>query len=319
MPVHASQSEQPSLKELLTERVLLLDGSMGVMLQQYSPKGNCDMLNLTNPETVASVHRQYLEAGSDIIETNTFNGTVLAQREYGTEQLTREINLAGARIARREADRFSNSDKPRFVAGTMGPTGIAASRVANPDVVCKEMSEAFAGQAEALIEGGVDFLLIETIYDALSAEAAAIGVRRAFERHDIEIPIVFSLTFSDRLGRLLSGHTLEEFLSIVQNYNPLAVGLNCSDGPETSGMLLRKIAEVSPYATIFYPNAGRPDKLGRYPVTPGQFADYVTPLLDAGLINIAGGCCGTTPAHIALLAKAIHENSKSRKPYNFGL
>lgn len=246
--------QQPNVAEALASRILVLDGSMGVMLQQrnltearfrgeslaHHPtplKGNNDILCLTAPDIVREIHAQYLEAGADIIETNTFNGTALSQKEYGTDHLVREINLAGARLARAEADRYATPSRPRFVAGSMGPTGLSASLpsdVNDPSarsISFAEMAEAFALQASALIDGGVDMLLIETIFDALNAKAAAAGARKAMMERNREIPLILSITVSDSSGRILSGHTPEAFLAVMQNVRPLAVGFNCSAGP----------------------------------------------------------------------------------------
>lgn len=310
------------IRTLIDERVLLLDGSMGVMLQRlglseedfrgdllrYHPVpllGNYDILNLTNQDIVARIHRLYLEAGAEIIETNTFNSTVLSQRDYATQNLVRRMNLTGARIARREADIFSRNGCPRFVAGSIGPSGVSASLPSSSGVVFDEMCDAFAEQAGALIDGGVDLLLIETIYDALNAKAATIGAHRAMNERNVEIPLIFSITLSGNSGRLFSGHTLGEFLEIVRPFNPLAVGLNCCSGPESATGHLCDLAAISPFPTIFYPNAGLPDDSGNYAEGPQQFANALMPLITNGVVNIAGGCCGTTPRHIASLRAAI--------------
>ncbi len=242
------------LYKCIDRRVLLLDGSMGVMIQSKGLgendfrgsllsehpqplKGNNDILCLTSPEVIAGIHREYLEAGADIIETNTFNATRLSQKEYSTDHLVRQINTAGAQIARREADRYSTPERPRFVAGSIGPTGIASSMSADINdpasrpIEFAEMSEAFEEQAGALIDGGVDMLLIETIFDSLNAKAAIDGAKRAMRQRNTEIPLILSMTVSDRSGRLLSGHTAEAFLAIIAHAAPLAVGFNCSAGP----------------------------------------------------------------------------------------
>ncbi len=237
------------LYKCIDRRVLLLDGSMGVMIQSKGLgendfrgsllsehpqplKGNNDILCLTSPEVIAGIHREYLEAGADIIETNTFNATRLSQKEYSTDHLVRQINTAGAQIARREADRYSTPERPRFVAGSIGPTGIASSMSADINdpasrpIEFAEMSEAFEEQAGALIDGGVDMLLIETIFDSLNAKAAIDGAKRAMRQRNTEIPLILSMTVSDRSGRLLSGHTAEAFLAIIAHAAPLAVGFN---------------------------------------------------------------------------------------------
>lgn len=323
------------IKDLLEKRVLLLDGSMGVMIQSKNLeetdfrgdllkehpqplKGNNDILCLTAPDIIFGIHRDYLEAGADIIETNTFNGTVLSQKEYGTQHLVAEINHAGARIARSIADRYSTPGRPCFVAGSMGPTGVSASLSADVSdpasrtVTFREMSDAFSLQASALIEGGVDLLLIETVFDSLNAKAAIDGAKRAIAESGADIPIILSMTVSDRSGRILSGHTPEAFLSIVAHADPLAVGFNCSAGPSGLATHIRRLAAVSPYPTIFYPNAGLPDSLGCYSETPERFTAAITPLLNDCILNIVGGCCGTTPAHISALRKAIDEVAQVR-------
>lgn len=338
-----------SIQELLKTRMLLLDGSMGVMIQNKNLdesqfrgtvltdhpqplKGNNDILCLTTPEVIASIHRDYLEAGADIIETNTFNGTVISQKEYCTEHLVEEINLAGARIAKVEAQRYSTAEHPRFVAGSMGPTGVAASMSADINdpasrsISFSEMSEAFYCQAKALIKGGVDLLLIETIFDTVNAKAAIEGARRAMKELNVELPIILSITISDQSGRILSGHTPEAFLSIIKHANPLAVGFNCSGGPANLAPFARQLAAISPYPTILYPNLGLPDSLGRYSETTESFIAAIEPLLKDRVVNIIGGCCGTSPKQIAALRKTIdcsnvlpHDASTANTPWLAGL
>lgn len=328
---------------MMNKRVLVLDGSMGVMIQRLSLsedrfrgerfaahpvplKGNNDILCLTCPEAVRSIHRQYLESGADIIETNTFNATSLSQKEYGTAHLVREINLAGARLARAEADRFSTGSRPRFVAGSIGPTGFAASLssdINDPSarsVSFNDMRDAFAEQAGALIDGGVDMLLIETVFDVLNAKAAVAGARHAMAQRGLEVPLVLSMTVSDSSGRLLSGHTPEAFLSIMEYARPLAVGFNCSAGPGPLSAYVRRLAAVSPFATLFYPNAGLPDSSGAYAETPEKFAATIAPLLRDGVLDIVGGCCGTTPEHISALAKEVERcgDVQRRRPVEGG-
>lgn len=319
---------KPTITERMNGRVMLLDGSMGVMIQRLqlteqqfrgdrfaqhpiALRGNNDLLCLTRPDAIRKIHRDYLEAGADIIETNTFNATSLSQKEYQTADLIREINIAGARLAREEADRMSTPEHPRYVAGSMGPTGLAASisaDVSDPasrNVTFEEMAEAFSEQAEALIEGGVDMLLIETIFDALNAKAAIEGARRAIKKRNTDTPMALSITVSDASGRMLSGHTPEAFLTIVRQASPMALGFNCSAGPAGLSPMVRRMATQSPFPTIFYPNAGLPDSLGNYTETPERFAEAITPLIADGALDIVGGCCGTTPDHTAALRRAI--------------
>lgn len=317
------------LREALKTRVLALDGSTGVMFQRMGLSegavrsrrflthtrplaANFDILCLSRPDLVAEVHRKYLEAGADIIETNTFNANALSQREYATEHLVLEINRAGAGIARREADAASTPDKPRFVAGAIGPTALSASLPVDvDDPACRAvdfdtLADAYTLQSKGLIEGGADFLLIETAFDLLNAKVAATGARRAMNELGVEIPLVFSFTISDASGRLLSGHTPDAILTTIAPFGPLAVGFNCSAGPEGLSQAVRDLASKSPFPVIFYPNAGLPDRMGHYSLTPADFAAAMRPLLSDGILNIAGGCCGTTPEYIAALETEIN-------------
>lgn len=324
------------LHEALKEKILVLDGSMGVMIQHLNLgenefrgdllanhstplKGNNDILVLTRPEAIAQIHRNYLEAGADIIETNSFNANAISQREYGTSHLVHDINFAAAQLARSEADRFTATDgKPRFVAGSVGPTGMAASLssdVNDPssrDVTFAQLKEAFAQQAAALIEGGVDLLLIETIFDALNAKAAIDGATDAMAQCQRSVPIILSFTLSDASGRLLSGHSIEAIVTLAAHAKPLAIGFNCSAGPEGLLPHLRRLSALSPFNTIIYPNAGLPDLSGNYSSTPQLFASAMKQMIDEKLVNIAGGCCGTTPEHIRHLAEVIKNNPTPR-------
>ena len=316
----SKDSDKISLEEALRERVLVLDGSMGVEIQKLGYKGNYDMLVLTHPEAIAGIHRAYLEAGADIIETNSFNSNRLSQHEYDNESRVAELNEAAARLARREADAYTalNPDKPRFVAGSIGPTGVSASLptdVNDPshrDVTFAELRSAFAEQAAALIRGGVDLLLAETVYDALNAKACVAGIHDAFAETRTELPIIISITIAGESGRMLSGHDTEAFLATIAYARPLALGFNCSAGPENLLPHLRRLSEVSPFATIIYPNAGMPDELGNYGETPDKFAATMERMLREGLVNIAGGCCGTSPEHIRMLSEAVARNPRPR-------
>lgn len=313
----------------LRERTLLLDGSTGVEFQRMNLSesavrgrrfmthtrplaANFDILALSRPELVATIHRSYLDAGADIIETDTFNANRLSQREYATAHLVSEINHAAASIAVREARRYT--DRPRFVAGSIGPTALSASLptdVNNPAfraVSFDTLAEAYSEQSAALIEGGVDFLLIETIFDLLNAKAAAEGARRAMEVTGVTIPMVFSFTISDTSGRILSGHTPEAILATIAPYNPAALGFNCSAGPETLTAHARAFAAISPFPLIFYPNAGLPDRMGNYDMSPEEFADAIRPLIAERSVAIVGGCCGTSPQHISALSAVLADN-----------
>lgn len=332
-----SAGRRRELLRAIASRVLTLDGSTGVMFQRMkldeaTVRGrrflthtrplaaNFDILCLSRPDLVAGVHRAYLEAGADIIETDTFNSNALSQREYATSHLVRDINRAGAAIARREADAFSTPEKPRFVAGAMGPTALSASLPVDVDdpsaraVSFDTLADAYCEQALGLIEGGADLLLIETAFDLLNAKAAAMGARRAMAESHTDIPIVFSFTLSDASGRILSGHTPAAILAAVAPFAPLAVGYNCSAGPEGLAEAVRELASVSPFPVIFYPNAGLPDRMGGYSVTAADFAAAMKPLLAEGIVNIAGGCCGTTPEHIEALAREVEIHNKPHRP-----
>jgi len=321
-----------TFEQALKSRILLLDGSTGVefqamRLEESDVRGrrfmththrlaaNFDILCLSRPDLVGKVHDSYLSAGADIIETNTFNANRLSQREYATDGLIRELNISGARIARKEADRYTalNPSKPRFVAGSMGPTAMSASLpvdVNDPaarSVDFDTLAEAYAEQADGLVEGGADLLLIETAFDLLNAKAAAEGAMRAFDTTGRRLPIIFSFTISDASGRILSGHTPDAILATVAPFEPAALGFNCSAGPEGLAAVVRDLSSRSPFPVIFYPNAGMPDRMGRYTVTPEDFAAAMRPLIEHRQVNIVGGCCGTNPGHIRALAEVIRE------------
>lgn len=316
----------------MKQRILLLDGSTGVEFQRmkltenevrgrrfmthaHPLAANFDILTLSRPELVERVHRNYLEAGADIIETDTFNATSLSQKEFGTDHLIYEINLSGARIASRLAAEYTrrNPDQPRFVAGSMGPTALSASLATDvTDVSARAvdfetLAAAWCEQARGLIDGGVDFLLIETAFDLLNAKAAAEGARRAMALTDTEIPLVFSFTISDTSGRILSGHSPEAILTALAPYAPAALGFNCSAGPDELIRHTRDLAAISPFPVIFYPNAGLPDRMGNYDIAPGPFADSFRSLIADSQVNIVGGCCGSGPEHISALRRVLDE------------
>lgn len=334
----ATQKNMQQLNDALRSRVLVLDGSLGVSFQNLhlseeqmrgslfadhpcALTGNFDILNLSAPAVVESVHRSFLEAGADIIETNTFNSQTLSQSEYSTAHLVAHLNEAGARIARRVADEFTtlNPAKPRFVAGSIGPTAYTLSMMANVadssahPVDFVAVSDAVALQAEHLIRGGVDVLLVETVFDALNVKAAYEGIRRARFVARRDVPVIFSVTLSDASRRLLTGQKPEAFLASLAYAQPLAVGFNCSGGPESLVDSIRSLSEVSPFYTILYPNAGMPDALGQYSLSPESFAEALKPLLADGCLNIVGGCCGTMPAHISAVAR-IAAGATPRRP-----
>lgn len=301
----------------MRRRVLVLDGSLGVQLQR-SPAtagGNVDMLNITRPDVVAAIHRSYLDAGADIIETNTFNSNAISQQEYAMEHRVEELNRRGVEIARAEARRAEEQDpsRPRFVAGSMGPTPVAASLHGEVNdrvhraVDFGTLAEAARQQSEALIRAGVDLIILETCFDALNIKAQLSGIRHTLDALQSDIPLIVSVTLSEASGRLLSGHTLDDVLAIVKEFRPDAVGFNCGAGPDSLTQHVRELADKFPFPIIFYPNAGLPDRMGNYSLTPEQFADTVRQLLDDRLLNIVGGCCGTTPKHIAYISELAHD------------
>ena len=312
-----------SLEKLVRERILVLDGAMGTMIQQYrlseqdfrgnrfahlpgQMKGNNDLLCLTRPDVICDIHRKYLEAGADIIETNSFNATRISQSDYHTESLVRDINLAAARLARAVADEYTavHPEKPRFVAGSVGPTNKTCSM--SPDVnnpafralTYQELSEAYQEQMIALLEGGVDALLIETIFDTLNAKAALYAAEEAMKQVDRQVPLMLSVTVSDTGGRTLSGQTLDAFLASVQHAPVFSIGLNCSFGARQLKPFLAQLASRAPYYISAYPNAGLPNSLGQYDQQPEDMAVEVEEYLREGLVNIIGGCCGTTDEYI---------------------
>ena len=319
-----------TIQQLIRERILVLDGAMGTMIQQYNLsetdfrgerfkdipgqlKGNNDLLCLTRPEVIEDIHRKYLVAGADIIETNSFNATSVSMADYHVQAYCREINLAAARLARRMADEFTalNPEKPRFVAGSVGPTNKTCSM--SPDVnnpafralTFDELQAAYCEQMEALLEGGVDALLIETIFDTLNAKAAIRAADLSMEKTGRKVPLMLSVTVSDIAGRTLSGQTLDAFLASVEHADLFSVGLNCSFGARQLKPFLEQLASRAPYYISAYPNAGLPNSLGQYDQTPEDMAAEVKEYIEEGLVNIIGGCCGTTEQYIALYQDLI--------------
>ena len=294
------------LEDLAKQRILILDGAMGTMIGEKMGKvGNSDELNLTHPDVIAGIHRQYLEVGADIITTNTFSAQRISQADYHMEEQARQMALAGARIARQCADEFASPDKPRFVAGSIGPTNKTCSMspdVSNPalrELDYDTLFDAYYEEADALIEGGVDALLIETIFDTLNAKVAIDASLHAMQRRGREVPLMVSMTVSDHAGRTLSGQTLDAFLASMSPYPLFSVGLNCSFGATQMIPYLRQLARKAPYYISAYPNAGLPNALGLYDETPESMAPKMGEMVDEGLVNIIGGCCGTTPEFIA--------------------
>ena len=326
-----------TLHDLITQRLLILDGAMGTMIQQYGlteadfrgprfadipglMKGNNDILNLTRPDIVHDIHRKYLDAGADIIETNTFSSQRISQQDYHVEEFVSEMNREGARIARKLADEYTqlNPDKPRFVAGSIGPTNRTCS--ISPDVndpalrnlTFNQLAEAYTEQMTALLSGGVDALLIETIFDTLNAKAALFAAENAMKSTGRHVPVMLSVTVSDVAGRTLSGQTLDAFLASVQHANIFSIGLNCSFGARQLKPFLRELAHHAPYYISAYPNAGLPNSLGQYDQTAEEMAAQVQEYVNEGLVNIIGGCCGTTDEYIAKFVP-IAENATTEK------
>ena len=328
------------LEEVIKDRILILDGAMGTMIQQYGlteadfrgirfqniswqMKGNNDVLSLTRPDVVEDIHRKYLVAGADIIETNTFSSQRISMADYHCEHLVKELNEASARIARRLADEFTrrNPEKPRFVAGSIGPTNKTCSmspRVDDPayrDVDFDEMSAAYHEQIEALVDAGVDALLIETIFDTLNAKAAIYAAEEVFRQKGRSLPLMLSVTVSDKAGRTLSGQTLEAFLTSVDFAPIFSVGLNCSFGPMEIKPYIEEVAREATCYVSVYPNAGLPNAMGQYDVSPAQMAEQMRAFVDEGLVNIIGGCCGTTDAYIACYNQIIRDENGWKKPH----
>lgn len=316
------------LKDILEKRILVLDGAMGTMIQRHSLgeedfrndglkdhakslKGNNDLLSITRPDIIKEIHAKYFEAGADIAETNTFSGTTIAQADYGMEDWVYQLNYESAKIAKEVADEFTKQepDKPRFVAGAMGPTNRTASL--SPDVndpgfravSFEELRVAYKQQAEALIDGGVDLLLVETVFDTLNAKAALYAIDEIKENRGIDIPVMVSGTITDASGRTLSGQTTEAFLISISHMDLFSVGLNCALGASQLKPYLKVLSDKSGFLVSAHPNAGLPNEFGQYDETPELMAEQIKEFLDEGLVNIIGGCCGTTPAHIAAIAE----------------
>ncbi len=323
------------LQKIIEERILVLDGAMGTMLQRHKfteedfrgerfkdwpvpLQGNNDLLSITQPEAIKEVHRLYFEAGADIIETNTFSGTTIAMADYEMESVVYDLNYQSAKIAKEVADEFTAKEphKPRFVAGSIGPTNRTASM--SPDVndpgyravTFDELRIAYKQQIEALIDGGADILLVETVFDTLNAKAALFAIEEVKEERSIEIPVMVSGTITDASGRTLSGQTAEAFLISISHIPMLSVGFNCALGANQLTPHLEVLSQKTLFAVSAHPNAGLPNAFGEYDETPEQMASQIKEYLDKSLVNIVGGCCGTTPEHI----KAIAELAKKYKP-----
>ncbi len=334
-PDHTEQ-----LTQLLRARILILDGAMGTMIQQcrlterdfrgpfhdhsHDLAGDNDILSLTRPETVLSIHDAYFEAGADIIETNTFSATRIAQADYRMQDQARAINTAAATIARESADRWTarTPDRPRFVAGALGPTNRTAS--ISPDVndpgarnvAYDELVAAYSDAADGLIDGGADLLLVETVFDTLNAKAALFAIEDAFDRRGARLPIIVSGTITDASGRTLSGQTPEAFWNSVRHVRPLAVGLNCALGAALMRPYIEELSRVADVFVSCYPNAGLPNPMSDsgYDETPAETSRMIADFARSGFVNIVGGCCGTTPAHIRAIADAVKDIRPRKLP-----
>ncbi len=334
-----SKPSSDLIREILSKRLLVLDGAMGTMIQRHQLeeedfrgerlkdhphplKGNNDLLSITRPDIIKDIHLEYFAAGADIAETNTFSSTQIAQADYHLEELVYELNYSSAKLAREAADEFTakNPDKPRFVAGSMGPTNRTASL--SPDVndpgyravTFDQLRENYAQQGKALIEGGADILLVETVFDTLNAKAALFAIDEVYDELNLELPIMVSGTITDASGRTLSGQTTEAFLISLEHMPLMSIGLNCALGASQLRPYLKVLSEKAPFAVSAHPNAGLPNEFGEYDQTPQEMADQIAEFLDSGFLNIVGGCCGTTPEHIKAISQ-IADQSKPRQGF----
>ncbi|MFC3031917.1 homocysteine S-methyltransferase family protein [Pseudoalteromonas fenneropenaei] len=333
------QNKLTALTAALQQRILILDGAMGTMIQKHKfeevdyrgerfkdwhvlVKGNNDLLSLTQPEVIRDIHRQYLAAGADIIETNTFNSTTISMEDYDMAALSREINLESAKLARAVCDEFTAQDpsKPRYVAGVLGPTSKTCS--ISPDVndpgyrniTFDQLVEAYIESTLALMEGGADLILIETIFDTLNAKAAAFAVEEAFERAGQSLPVMISGTITDASGRTLSGQTTEAFYNSIRHIKPISIGLNCALGPDLLRPYVEELSRVCETFTSVHPNAGLPNEFGEYDLEADDMAKEIVDWGKEGFINIVGGCCGTTPEHIKAFSKLLANVAPRRLP-----
>ena len=328
-----------ALEKAANERILVIDGAMGTMIQRHKPteetyrgerfkdwkhdvKGNNELLSLTRPDMILGIHNEYFEAGADIAETNTFGAQVISQADYGMQSLAYEMNVESAKLARKAADAWTKKtpEKPRFVAGAVGPTNRTAS--ISPDVNdpgyrnvnFDELRQAYREQVKGLIEGGSDIILIETIFDTLNAKAAGYATLEAFEEMSIELPIMISGTITDRSGRTLSGQTAEAFWYSMRHLRPFSIGLNCALGAEAMRPYLVELSNVADTLVSAYPNAGLPNAMGEYDESPDDMSCQIEPWAEEGLLNIVGGCCGSTPDHIAHIRTHVEKHKPRTIP-----
>lgn len=345
MTLHTISPVEAQLRTILSRRIMILDGAMGTMIQRYNlteadyrgdrfadfsapasagarelfVKGNNELLTLTQPHVIREIHEQYLAAGADLIETNTFGATSVSQDDYHMAHLAYEMNVEAARIARAACDKYSSPDKPRFVAGALGPTPKTAS--ISPDVndpgarnvTFDQLVTAYLEQTRGLVEGGADVLLVETIFDTLNAKAGIMAVIEAGEARGEAVPLMISMTITDMSGRNLSGHSVEAFWAAIRHARPLTVGLNCSFGAPQLRPHVASLSALADTLLMVYPNAGLPNDLGEYDEQPHTTGGFIAEWAATGLINVVGGCCGTTPGHIAAMARAV-AGHPPRKP-----
>lgn len=321
------------------KRIIILDGAMGTMIQRYKleeadyrgerfadwkqdVKGNNDLLSITKPDVIKAIHREYLEAGADILGTNTFSSTTIAQADYAMEDLAYEMNVESARIAREVADEMTakTPDRPRLVAGAMGPTNRTCS--ISPDVndpgyrnvSFDELRVAYKSAANGLLEGGADILIVETIFDTLNAKAALFAIEELFDEQGWRVPIMISGTLTDASGRTLSGQTAEAFWNSIRHVKPFSVGLNCALGADLMRPHIAALSSVADVRVSTYPNAGLPNEMGGYDETPEEMGEALREWAESGLINVVGGCCGTTPAHIKIIAQSVEGVTPRKVP-----
>lgn len=327
-PIICENPMSTTLENAIANNILILDGAMGTMIQKHKfeeedyrgerfsnwhcdVKGNNDLLVLTQPDIIEKIHCEYLEAGADILETNTFNATTLSQADYEMEELAYEINVEASKLAKRAAEKYSTPEKPRFVAGVIGPTSRTAS--ISPDVndpgfrnvTYEELVEAYEQACNGLMDGGSDIILIETIFDTLNAKAAISAVKNVFQKRGQELPIMISGTITDASGRTLSGQTTEAFYISLKHSKPISIGLNCALGPDLLRQYVEALSNISTCAVSAHPNAGLPNEFGEYDLGAGEMAVHIKEWAESGFLNIVGGCCGTTPEHIQAMAEAV--------------
>ena len=330
------QDKTQQLNQLLDERILLLDGAMGTMIQRHNPdeatyrgerfkewksdlKGNNDLLVITRPDMIQDIHEQYLDAGADILETNTFGANAVTLTDYGMQDLSYEMNVAGAKLARDAVDKFSSDNKPRFVAGVLGPTNRTASMgpdVNDPgfrNVSFDDLAQSYLEATRGLIDGGSDIILIETIFDTLNAKAAIFAVATYFEEQGRQWPVMISGTITDASGRTLSGQTTEAFYNSLRHINPISIGLNCALGPDMLRPYVEEMSRISSVGINVHPNAGLPNAFGEYELSAENMAREIGDWASSGYLNIVGGCCGTSPEHIKAMSKAVAGTAPRKK------